>query len=234
MKIALAIALLLACAACSQQDAPAEEIAEAAEEIVDPTAAEPAPLAKGRYAPRDDCADIAGAADFRDRLASAVKARDADALVALAADDVELDFGGGGGTAQLRALLDEPSGGLWRELADLMELGCAANEQGGITLPWFFEQDLGLADPASAMLVTGEDVPVRQRGDLASPASRTLSWDLVDIVSLDPEKPLQQVTLADQTEGFIPTDKLRSLLGYRLIASSRNGKWSITSLIAGD
>ena len=229
----LVITLLLACAACSQQDAPVEEIAKAAEEIVDPGAAGPR-LAMGRYAPRDECADIEGAAAFRERLAAAVTARDTEALVALAASDIELDFGGGGGTAQLRALLEQSSGALWQDLAELMELGCAANEQGGITIPWFFEQDLSLADPATAVLVTGEDVPVRERADPEMRPSRTISWDVVDIVAFDPEAPLQQVSLADETVGYVPTDKLRSLLDYRLIASSRNGRWRITSLIAGD
>ena len=62
----------------------------------------------------------------------------------------------------------------------------------------------------------------------------TISWDVVDIVSLEADEPFQQVRLADKTTGFVPTDKLRSLLDYRLVASSRNGRWSITSLIAGD
>ena len=53
-------------------------------------------------------------------------------------------------------------------------------------------------------------------------------------MALDPGKPFQQVTLADKSSGFVATDKLRSLLDYRLIASSRNGRWRITSLIAGD
>src|SRR5688500_628335 len=134
MRSMFAIALLLACAACSQEDAPADEVAAAAEEIVDP-AAQPSPLARGKWAPRDDCAEIEGADRFRQRLAAAVEGRDADALVALAAEDIQLDFGGGEGTAELRARLDAPDYDLWDELDELMGLGCAANEQGGITIP---------------------------------------------------------------------------------------------------
>src|SRR5688572_24681480 len=119
MRYPLALALLLTCAACSQEDAPAEEIAQAAEAIVDP-AAEPAPLAKGKWAPRDECAAVEGAAAFRERLSAAVKARDTDAFVALAASDIGLDFGGGGGIAELRSQLDDASFKLWDELDGLM------------------------------------------------------------------------------------------------------------------
>ena len=233
MRRLLAIVLLVSCAACSREDAPVEEIAEAAEEIVDP-AAEPTPLAKGRWAPRDTCAEVEGADRFRQRLSAAVEARDTDALVALAAEDIKLDFGGGAGAAELRARLEDDSRNLWGELDTLMALGCSANEQGGITIPWYFDQDMGPIDPFMGMLVTGEDVPVFAGPDPDSRRLTQVSWDVVEIASFDPEKPRQQIELAEDETGFIATDKLRSLIDYRLIASSRNGRWRITSFIAGD
>lgn len=233
MKVPLPFAFLLACAACSQDDAPAEEIAEAAEEIVAPDA-ESSPLAKGQWAPRDTCGAAEGATQFRERLAAAVEARDADALIALAADDIELDFGGGAGTAELRARLADEDRGLWEELDALMALGCSANDQGGITLPWIFDQDVGEEDPYTAFLVMGEDVPVYAGPGRDGGRRAAISWDLVEIASLNPQRPLQQVKLPDGTLGFIDMARLRSLIDYRLIASSRNGRWRITAFIAGD
>jgi hypothetical protein len=224
---------LLACAACSQQDAPADEIVKTAEKIVDPSASAP-PIAKGRYAPQDTCAKVEGADEFRRQLAAAVRARDASAFVALAASDIKLDFGGGAGTAELRKRLGDKSWDLWHELDELMTLGCSANEQGGITIPWFFDQDLSTVDQVSGMLVTGEDVPVLADPDTSSRQLESVSWDIVEIATLDPESEFQRVELGDKTVGFIATDKLRSLLDYRLIASSRNGNWRITSFVAGD
>ena len=228
--MSFALALLLTCTACSQEDAPADEVAEAAEEIVAP--AEPTPLARGKWAPQDDCAAVEGADAFRERLAAAVEARDADALVALAADDIKLDFGGGEGAAELRGRL-EASGELWDELGKLLALGCSANEEGGVTIPWIFDQDLGEADPFTTFLVVGEDVPVFTGPD-GDRRKGSISWDLVEIASLDPQRPLQGVTLPGGTHGFIDMDRLRSLIDYRLIASSRNGRWRITAFIAGD
>ena len=229
----VAISLLLTCAACSQEDAPAEDVAEAAEQLVEPSAPE-SPLAEGKWAPQDDCARLEGADQFRTRLAAAVRARDIDGVVALAADDVKLDFGGGSGSAELRKRLADESLGLWGELDALMALGCSANEQGGITIPWFFDQDLGEADPYFAMLVTGEDVPLLERPDPASKPVATISWDLVEIATLNPESAYQRVEFGDGKAGFIATDKLRSLIDYRLTGSSRNGRWHITSFVAGD
>ena len=232
MRIPLAIALVLSCAACDQGDAPAENVADAAEQLVAPAA--PSPLARGKWAPQDTCAEVEGADEFRTRLAAAIRARDVDGVVALAADDVKLDFGGGGGSAELRQRLGDPSLDLWPELDALMALGCAANDEGGITIPWFFDQDLGNADPYFAMLVTGEDVPLRERPDPASKPVATISWDLVEIATLDPESDWQRVEFGDGKIGFIATDKLRSVIDYRLTASSRNGRWHITSFVAGD
>ena len=84
------------------------------------------------------------------------------------------------------------------------------------------------------MLVTGEDVPLLERPDPASKPVATISWDLVEIATLNPDSAWQRVEFGDGKVGFIATDKLRSLIDYRLTASSRNGRWHITSFVAGD
>jgi hypothetical protein len=225
--------MALVVAACSQEAGPAEKVAEAAEKIVAP-AAEPKPLAEGKFAPQDTCGTVEGADLFRRQLAATIEARDAEVFAALAAEDVKLDFGGGAGRAELRARLDDDGRGLWAELDALMTLGCSANKQGGITIPWFFDQDLGTADPYTAWLVTDEAVPVLAGPDRTAEQRATVSWDLVEVAEFDPQADFQAVELADGTTGFISTRKLRSAIDYRLIASSRNGRWRMISLVSGD
>lgn len=226
--------LALALSACNRHDAPSDQLAESAKQIVGAQTPTPTPLAEGPYAPRDTCGDLQGAADFREKLAEAVATRDAKAFVALAAEDVKLDFGGGTGRAELTKRLTDKQWKLWDELDQLMALGCAANGQGGITIPWYFEQHIDKVDQTNGMLVTGENVPLLPAPDKKAKPVKAISWDVVELKALKPDDPFQQVTTTDGTQGYVATDKLRSLLDYRLLASSRNGEWSVVSLVSGD
>jgi len=234
----VAIAAVLLLGACSQEDAPSDKVEQAATDIVEAAQGEepePPKLAEGPYAPQDECGDLKGADDFREKLAAAVEARDLDGFIALAASDIKLDFGGGAGTEELRARLSAEDSTLWDELDRLVALGCATNSQGGITIPWYFAQDVP-GDPGKTMIVTGEQVPVLSP-DTGETLKR-LSWEAVALADgWHPDAPFQHVTFATKDEtidGYIATPMLRSVIDYRLIASSRNGKWSITSFIAGD
>ena len=236
------LALVLACAACDRQEPPAEqvadaaeEVAETAEEIVDPAATAAQAVPHGRFAPRDECAQVEGASALRSELAAAVRARDADALAALAADDILLDGAPAqsGGAAELRRRLAAPDAPLWQELEMLLSLGCAANAEGGITIPWIADQDIAGADRFSSMLVMGQGVPVYSAPDRAAATIGTVSWDVVRIDPLTPGAAFQPVILPDGARGFIASDTLRSLHDHRLTAASRNGRWSITGLVSG-
>lgn len=229
---AIGLIAALALAACSQRDAPAEEIAQTAEEIVGDASPTPA-LADGKYAPRDECGKLEGAALFRQRLALAVEARDAEGVAALAADDIKLDFGDGSGRAELVKRLDEQGGKLWDELDAILALGCSANDQGGLTVPWYFDQEIPV-DPYDGMIVTGENVPLLLGPDAKSQELAALNWDVVELTAgLVTENPFQKVKF-DGKEGYVATDKLRSLIDYRLSAISRNGRWRIVTFLAGD
>jgi hypothetical protein len=235
-SFAVALLLVAGLAACSQENAPSDAIKKAADSVVhNVDGSTPVKLAVGKYAPQDECKTVPGAEDFRTQLAAAIETRDADRLAALAAPDVKLDFGGGSGVGTLKSRLSAQKPDLWGELSQLMALGCAINDQGGITIPWYAAEPIDEVDPAAAMLVIGEKVPLRTTLDKQSAEAEEISWDVVTLVAgLRPDDAYQKVKTSDGTVGFVATDKLRSLLDYRLIASSRDGKWSFTSLVAGD
>ena len=147
---------------------------------------------------------------------------------------MKLDFGGGTGRAELKKRLTAEDRMLWRELGELLTLGCSANKQGGLTIPWYFDQSIPDVDPMMGMIVTGENVPLLSAPDEEAEAVATLSWDVVEIHAMKPDDAFQKVETKDGKQGFIATDMLRSLIDYRILASSRNGNWRIVSLVAGD
>jgi hypothetical protein len=190
------------------------------------------------FAPRDECRSDAGAGAFLDALAKAVQAHDADALAAMSAEDVKLDFGGGEGRDELRARLtggEEYYGDLWRELAILLSLGCASEDKGVLTLPWYFSQDFAPRDPFDTMLAIRPGVPLLAKPDPSGEVIARLDWDVVEQVGdYDPEAQFLEVVLSDQSRGFVETGALRSLIDYRLIAEETAEGWRIAAFIAGD
>ncbi len=238
--VPLVLAPMLTLAACNRHNPPSDQLAESARQIVGVATPTPAPFAKGPYAPRDTCHAVAGADQFRRKLYNAVMARDADAFVALAAQDIKLTPGpgdtvgaGASGRAALKQRLTDKGWDMWDELDRLLRLGCAANDQGGITIPWYYEQHITKVDPTTGMLVTGENVPLLSAPDPKSMVLETISWDVVTLGTPAPDDPYQPVTALDGKQGYIATNKLRSLTDYRLKAIQRNGNWRIVSLVSG-
>lgn len=237
---ALAVASCLALAACDRSEPPSERLASAVEEAVEEVgAAATAEPSQSRFAPRDECGDVAGAAEFRAQLEAAVEARDADALAALASEDILLDFGGGSGRSLLRQRLSDPDCQLWSELEKLLPLGCAPSGEGGITLPWHFAQDFGAIDPYSTYIALGSKVPlyVKAEGDAVV---RYLDWEPVTLAAFleesdaSEEGPRSEVILPDKERGFVERRQLRSLIDYRILAGPTERGWRMRVFIAGD
>jgi hypothetical protein len=189
------------------------------------------PPQTGPWHPRDACVDLPGALEFREKLAAAVLARDADALVALSSNDVMLDFGGGAGAAEFKKRLTGKDDYLWKALQNLIPLGCAAVD-GSLNMPWYFAQDIPVDDPYFAMMVKGVNVPVHDAPKADAKAIGQISWDTVELLK-DPGV-YAEVKLRDGKTGYIETAKLRSLIDYRLIAERRGEEWKITAFVAGD
>jgi hypothetical protein len=198
------------------------------------------PNRPGAYAPRDTCVKTPAARIFKARLHSAITRRDARALAELAANDVQLDFGGGGGKALLRSQLTGAEGpALWRELEEAVSLGCAM-DAGGMVFPWLFAQNLGDVDPFEALVTTGPAVPLYARANIRSAPIARLNWQMVTIqegdLGPDADKHLmRRVSVINSSlEGYVPSDKLRSVIAHRLIVRRQGGRWEIISFVAGD
>ncbi|MFZ1744198.1 MAG: hypothetical protein WAT93_15220 [Pontixanthobacter sp.] len=110
-KPLLACCLAASIASCDRTDPPSDKVKEVIEGAVEEVAgSEPVALPQGKYAPRNECANIEGSDVFLKQLSAAVQKRDATALVTLASPEIKLDFGGGSGRETLRKRLNEPDG----------------------------------------------------------------------------------------------------------------------------
>jgi hypothetical protein len=218
----------------SLSPSPSAEPSASPDAVPAPGSTSAAGTAIARYPPRDECARLPGFAAFRDKLSAAAKAKDPEALAALADPAVHLDYGGGAGVEELRKRLTDPRTALWSELADLLSLGCAA-DRGVATLPWVFARVPETADPYKTMLVLGTGVPLRETAAAKAKPMRTLDWALVEIAGtgFDPKAPYTEVTVGG-ARGFVETSKLRSIIDHRVIADRSGGEWRITAFIAGD
>lgn len=195
------------------------------------------PNRPGAFAPRDACSSLPGAEEFLAAVRSAAARRDTAALVALADPNIGLDYGGGSGRGELRARLSgAEASALWGELDDVLKLGCAANGQGEITLPWFFSQDLGDVDPFEVMLAAGPRVPLYTSRKAKSRRAGWLNWQLVALqASPAPPRGYRRVSvIGSRLSGLVEEKNLRSPVDYRLLASRGSGQWRIVMFIAGD
>jgi hypothetical protein len=194
------------------------------------------PNAPGQYAPRDECSAQEGGVEFLAALKSAVSRRDAEAFADLTSPEIFLDFGGGGGREAVLEMLGRDSE-KWKELDKILPLGCAWDgDNSALVLPWFFNQDLGDADPYSTMVTLGSDVPLMTRPSRRGRVQKVLNWQLIHVYEVEVDDPgYRTVAVIDSNyEGYIRIAKLRAQLDYRLRAEKQGGRWLITSFIAGD
>ena len=245
----LALISLSLLASCGKSDAPGDvpSAASKASEAAPPTGAPLAPvtaetgeaaaplLKAASYPPRDDCTAQPGWAEFRVRLEQAAARRDAAALATLTSPDVQLDYGGGHGLAEIKRRLTDKDYKLWDQIAALLPLGCGFKD-GQAFLPWIFWNAPEDADPYAAMLVLGPNVPAYAKASATAPIVGTLNWALVAMAEgSSPDDTFAKVTLPGGGKtAYVESAKLRSVIDYRLIAERGKQGWRLTALIAGD
>ena len=175
---------------------------------------------------------------FRARLQTAVAARDADAVVAMADPNIKLGFGGDDGAELLRAsLMAADAAPYWREIASVLALGGAFKGDDSFRAPYFFAKWPDGADGFECGVIVGRSVNVRRepRADAAVVASA--SYDIVQHMVAgagNPPEGWAAVELSNGTKGFVRADFLGGPTGLRALFNRVNGQWRLTALVAGD
>ncbi len=191
-----------------------------------------------RLPPVDQCAEDASFAAFRADLLAAIDRRDREAVLAVVADDIEVDFGGGAGRSYFRQTweLDRPeTSRLWDELGRALRLGCLGEPGGEYYSPSMFGADEGVfEDPFTAAVAIRPGAELRAAPDAGSAVVATLDWDVLTVPQWEWEAAWQRVALADGRSGYVRSEDLRSPIDYRAAFRRVDGRWRMVAFIAGD
>ena len=191
--------------------------------------------------PVDEAAQDPDFLAFRDRLIAAVLRRDVNAVVAVAATDIKLSFGGAYGREQFRQNLlsdDNGEGGsYWEELEWALKLGGVFDGEHGrqFCTPYVScngPHQCTNCDPFEYLVAISDHAPVYAAAAAAAPVLTYLSYELVTLISYG--SPWRQVQLQDGRTGYVTFPDFRSPIGHRTYFEQRDGRWQMRIFIAGD
>lgn len=191
----------------------------------------------------------------------AVFRKDAGFLLSTVDPDIRLSFGDAHGLQDFKTMWkpEDPGSYIWPLLSKLISLGGVKSNYGTTgdcyVFPYVFDitypsgqNDL---DGFNTLVVTGNNVNVREKPAIDAPRSGQLSYELVKVdyeKSYPPfeDKPLKELTYFGPKEwyyistpdgkinGYIYHEYVWSPVDYRLFLEKQNGNWKIVCLIAGD
>jgi hypothetical protein len=187
-----------------------------------------------RLPPVEQCQAEPGLSQFRADLHRAVVRKDQRALIAMLADDVEVNFGGDRGPELFAAnwKFDEPvESHVWAELREALDFGCAPSGDAFVA-PSFVTQFPDALDPFDTIIARPGAWLRRGRQDSAEGRVQ-LDWHLATVTD-DSHSDWLGVKLIDGRRGFVRRGETISPLDYRLVFEKRAGQWLITAFVAGD
>ncbi len=194
--------------------------------------------------PLDESFKAPALQDLRNRLLAAVTARNTEAVVRLAAEDIHLSFGGDTGHEDLRRFLEDED--YWHELEQALRMGGVyyGGEAPSFWAPFVWgARDVEAAgmDPFDTYVVIGREVQLRAKPARDATALAELGYEAV--LSLRDEQGYpasdqggewMRIELADGRQGWIAATYLYPLVGLRLSFEKRQGRWVWTRALAGD
>ncbi len=192
--------------------------------------------------PVDEAARNPAFAKYRAALIEAVRRRDVDYVVARAAPEIKLSFGGQYGQDAFRASLTgtaewegEP---YWMELRRALELGGVFLDANTFCTPYISCLEVpGCPDcnPFETVYVVSGDAVAHAAADPDSQVIARLSYD---VLQMDSDKGFEgdfiPVRLPDGRSAFVTGPDFRFAIDYRARFEKTNEGWRMTVFIAGD
>lgn len=183
--------------------------------------------------------------EFRNDLLGKVRARDIDAVVALACPDIDTSHDTDTGPASFRASLDVQNQGDqtdkgrktgWNALETTLSQPGYFDDQGEFWMPHQWQITLPASlNPAIAYYVTGENVSLRQTPSRDGTVLGLISHEIVLVPNYQEASEYQLVRLTDGGQGYMHSDFLWSMIGYRAaFVKSDDGAWQLCTFVTGD
>ncbi|MBE9555953.1 MAG: hypothetical protein IMF08_03780 [Proteobacteria bacterium] len=202
----------------------------------------PAAAKSLRLEPVDEASGNPAFATWRAALLEAVRGRDTDFVVAQAAREIRLSFGGDYGRDYFRQALtgEEYWQGevYWRELQTVLELGGVFMNDGAFCTPYLACIDVPGCpdcDPFETVFVIRADAVGRAEPDRDAPVVANLSWD---VLQMDYEaagaEGWHAVKLPIGRTIYLSAMDSRTAVDYRARFEKTAEGWQMTVFIAGD
>jgi len=196
--------------------------------------------------PVDEGAKDPNFKNFREQLRSAIKRRDAKFILNRLDPNIAVGFGVcSNGIKCFKELWqpEKPNSKLWNTLSEVIELGGSFNNVQGKKLfcaPYvsskFPSQVEGqkIQGVPEYSVILGKNVNVRSRPSLNAPVVATLSYDIVKISFDENSGNDNWVKILTPKPGYVSRQFIRHPNDYNACFKILNGRWVMTSFIAGD
>jgi hypothetical protein len=223
--------LVAACAPRDPQRAPVDSLGAAIRAL-------PVGDSGARTLPPVDEADTSFAA-FRRVVLAAAQRRDTTFLYSILAPDIKNSFGGDDSVRGFRRMwrMESPdTSRIWGTLTRLLTLG--GRMRGGVFVaPYVYAAWPDDVDAFEYVAVTSDHVPAYASADSSSAMVARLSYSILRLEEWsdsDDARSLARVTLPDGRAVWVRSAQIYSPIGWRAFFERRNGRWTMTLLVAGD
>lgn len=200
----------------------------------------------GKLYPVDEASQDPSFKAFRARLLKAVEKRDAKHLRSILHPRIKNSFGAGGGvrdfTTQWKP--ERSDSNVWKILSSVLSLGGTFTAQDGtkeFCAPYVFTKFPEQLDAFRYRVVIGTGVSVRAQPTESAPVIAVLSHDIVEASDISDDTNENErrgdwvkVVLANNKEGYISGNLVRSPVDYRACFKKVGHTWLMTILLAGD
>ncbi len=188
--------------------------------------------------PVDDAAKQPDFFTFRAQLQVAVAKHDKAAVLAAVSKNIHISYGDDNGIENFKKTwaIDKPNSKLWETLGAVLALGGSFQQDGSFNAPYVSSNWPDSAgDGFENVAIVGSKVNVRKAPNQSSEVLQTLSYEIVPLDSKDHgNDQWVAIKLPNGKKGYVSRYFTRSPVEYRAFFAKVEGRWQMTTLIAGD